>query len=62
MTQYGLSGVFISLLIMTIITKYVSFIWKYFIGIGIFVICGGLCSIIYSWKIRIISKPIINQS
>jgi hypothetical protein len=51
-TQYGLTGTGISMFIMTFVSIYVNFAWKYFIAVCCFAIFGGICSIIYLYKIN----------
>ena len=51
-TQFGLGGTFLAMLIMTIFSNYVSFVWKYFIGVVFFIIMGGICSLLYAHKIH----------
>jgi hypothetical protein len=37
---------------MTIVSIYVNFVWKYFIGIVVVVLIGTICSILYVLNIR----------
>lgn len=37
---------------MTFVSVYVNFIWKYFIGVCVFVFIGAICSIFYVLEIR----------
>lgn len=53
-TQFGLGGTFISMFSMTFVSVYVNFIWKYFIGVCVFVFLGGICSIVYVFQIRML--------
>ena len=38
--------------VMTIVSTYVNFVWKYFFGVCVFVVLGGICSLMYAYKIR----------
>ena len=44
------------MLIMTVLSTYVSFVWKYFLGVVIFVVLGGICCLIYADQIHKILK------
>lgn len=58
-TELGLAGTFVAMVFLTVFSEYVSFVWKYFVGVCSFVILGAICSIAYCYRIRelITEKP-----
>ena len=60
-TQFGLGATFLIMLFMMIVSKYMSFSYKFLFGVCIYVFVGALCSIAFMYKIQENQLEVYNQ-